>query len=623
MAIVQFTGFEINSSGPFDTDALDSTCSVQSSIVRTGNYAMRCNCITTQQGNAAIRPYGSTGGFVNASVATSYVQFYFRYATKPASNYERIFYCQDGDTPNAKLSILLDSAGKLRLLDKSNAQIGSAGATTLSADTWYKINVKIGTGASAAYELKINDVTELSGTADLHTGNATGIYMGKFADLNSQTVDFYYDDVVWDDAAYPAGNAEVKLLLPVANGSTMSWTNGTNTSDYTQVDENPPDVADYIMSLTSGAPQIALFDMESCASKSVTGTILSVKLLTQTRENTNVTSSTKSRIKSGGSNADTSASNGNTVAQSRNLIQNTNPATGMAWTTTTLDAAEFGVVEDNNVAVRASFVYAMVVYLPSTSTNYTMTADQASFSLTGQTSLLKIGRKMLATYATFALTSQTVLLKIGRKILAVFGSFTLNGQNVALRSTRKIVAALGSFTLSGQTVILRYGKTMGAAYGSFILTGQNVLLKLGRKMTAVQGSFTLSGQTALLKLGRRMQAVYGIFALNGQNVLLKLGWKMQAVYTTFTLTGQTVLLKVGRKITAVYGTFTLTGQSILFHIAVKMYAIYGQFTLTGQSVLFAVNGLYVRWTTAVKNAVATLANRAKNSSTWTNRDKTL
>lgn len=271
----------------------------------------------------------------------------------------------------------------------------------------------------------------------------------------------------------------------------------------------------------------------------------------------------------------------------------------------------------------AQIAFALIEDTSPPSSNYPITAAQGSFTLTGQSTLLKVGRKMLAAYATFTLAGQNALLKLGKGMSVTYGSFVLTGQSVLFHIAMRMLAAYTTFALTMQTVIMRYGKIMSASVGNFVLTGQDILLKLGWKIAAAYGSFALTGQNAALHYGRLMSAAMGSFVLTGQNVLLKLGWKMQAAYTTFTLTGQTVLLKVGRYISAAYGSFTLTGQDILFHIAVKMYAIYGTITLTGQTVLFAVNGLYVKWTNTIKNAVATITNRTKNSSTWTNRDKTL
>jgi hypothetical protein len=107
---------------------------------------------------------------------------------------------------------------------------------------------------------------------------------------------------------------------------------------------------------------------------------------------------------------------------------------------------------------------------------YTLAADGATFTLTGQASGLKAARKMVSASATFALT----------------------GQDVALKAARKLVAGNGAFTLTGQDVTLTYSPgvtySMTADSGAFTLTGGAVAFKAARKLTADAATFTLTGQ---------------------------------------------------------------------------------------------------------------------------------
>lgn len=631
--ILNFTGFEEGTNnnqgnGYHDTNPFAGTEATYDTVtVRTGTYSMKVAKVGAAIGSMRFPCKIQTDGRTDTndgSYANLYMQFAFRYSSKPASASEDIAYVEDINSRVMHLRI--DSAGKLSLYAANGTtQIGSTGATILSANTWYVIRLYLGTGTSAQYNLYIDGVLELSGTTST-PDNKRLVGLGCVADRNTADYTAYFDDLIVTSNDFPDLTSAVKVIKPTANGSTQTWTAGTNSSDYAEVDEIPRDdgTVDYCMTPSNGTnPNVGLFAMQDCATVGITGTILALKARIITIENAANSSATKIRVKSGVTTSESTTLNGSTSLQGRQRLLILNPDTSTAWTTTTVDAVEVGAVEDNNVAVRLTNVMAYILYVPSTSVDYPIVISQGSFTLTGQSAALKIGRKIIAAYAAFTLTGQNALLKLGKGMQAVYGSFTLTGQNAILRIAMRMIAAQGSFTQTMQTVIMRYGRTMVAGFETFVLTGQTALLKLGWKITAAQGSFSLTGQDILLKIGKYMAAAVGSFVLTGQDILLKLGWKMAAAYTTFTLAGQDILLKVGRNIVAAYGAFTLTGQDILFHIAMRMQAVYGQITLTGQTVLFAVNGLYVRWTTAVKNAVATLANRAKNSSTWTNRDKTL
>lgn len=675
MAILNFVGFEQgnnrSTNGSDEHQPPTSGASVQSTIKKNGTYSMEFDKVTTATPFVAF-PIGylSNGLSTNdAGILTCYFTGYFRYTSKPASGNDTVWHMQGGG--NDMLSLNLASDGTLKLYKGttgSQVLLGTS-STSLSQDTWYRIGIKVVADTSGSYELKINGSSEISGSSGWDT-NAPAlniIYLGNIYDRNSLSFKFYWDDVVADDANYIDVDYAVGILKPNANGSTMTWNGGTGASDYTQVDEIPVDDADYVTSPNSGAPNVALMNFQSRSDAGITNsTIYAIKAVIITKEQNSATSATLIRVRSGSTNSDSGTLNGTTSTQGRNRVLSTDPDTGSAWTNSAVDAIEAGAVENNNVLVRMVNAMVYVLYAVSTSVNYPMTASQGSLTLTGQSALLKIGKKLLAVFGSFALSGQTVLLKLGRKMLAVFGSFALNGQNAILKSTRKIVASLGTFTLTGVAVGLRIGKGILATYGTFALNGQNAIITSTRKIVVVYGSFVLSGQNAILRVGKMlqavfgsfvltsqsvnfrlnrlltaiygqfaltgqavglfkgkiMQAVYGTFALTSQSTLFKFGRKMLATYTTFTLAGQSAILKLGKGIIASTGTFVLTGQSILFHVALKLRAVYGQFTLNGQVVRFALNGLYIRWNNAVKNS-ATYQNIAKNVASWVNRNKNL
>lgn len=216
-------------------------------------------------------------------------------------------------------------------------------------------------------------------------------------------------------------------------------------------------------------------------------------------------------------------------------------------------------------------------------TNYTLAASNGSFTLTGQTTALKVGRKLTAAQASFTLTGQSANTLKGFKLTAAQASFTLSGQAASFPVTRKLTAAQATFTLSGQAAALQKGFTLSAAQASFTLTGQAASLKAGLKLTAAQASFTLTGQSAGLYKGKTLTAVVGTFALTGQSATLKTARLLTASQTTFTLTGQSSSLLKGRTLTAGQASFTFTGQSTALSRTYNLACQYGTLTLSGQA----------------------------------------
>jgi hypothetical protein len=379
MAVVAFTGFEHG-----DTSELNATAggtTVQSTTKRTGGYGLK---ILSATANAAtygeLTGYAADGTFAVYSVATVYHRFYFQYATKAGSGSEIIAASLDsGNT--VKGAIALTSTGVLTY--RNAAGVLATGSTTLTANTWYRIEFRCGTGASANYELKIDGTSEVSGTGDLGTNNNAKLRIGKAVNTDGWAIEYYFDDVYLDDAAYP-GIGECKVMLPNGEGSTAQWTvgaGGAGTGDYTDVDEIPTNTdTDYIQK-SSAASQTHLVAFESSSSAGISGTINAVKFMARIRESSNSTSASGVRIRSGSTNSDSSTRNGSTSYVWQGRCLGTDPADSSAWTTSDLDGIEAGVIDTASITtVRCTTMILSVDYVPSTGNVYN---DTLTESVTG------------------------------------------------------------------------------------------------------------------------------------------------------------------------------------------------------------------------------------------------
>lgn len=369
MATVNLTGFESGVLlGEIDSNPGTVAATINTATVRTGTYS--CNAATSLTDTSYITIGGITAAGLSTlgvPIATSYVQFWFRFSALPALLREPI-YKVINDSGGVKAYLKLSSTGKLEAYNFSNV-LDATGATTLVVDTWYRIEFKCSTGVGAtAYEVRINGNSEISDTMDTDSVGAGSWQFGRTEAVGAtNSVNFFYDDIYISDSAFLAGNVAVKVMYPDANGSTMSWTSGTGASDYTQVDTIPVADAEYVMSPTTGNPNVALFDLISTATAGISNNISSVKGYIRTRENTSVTSATFIRIHSGSSDADSSTRNGTTTVAVQAKIADVDPATSAAWTSTALDAVEVGAVENNAVSTRCSSALLFVAYLPATS----------------------------------------------------------------------------------------------------------------------------------------------------------------------------------------------------------------------------------------------------------------
>lgn len=368
MAILNITGFETGDASEA-VGGLSGTASIVTSPVRTGTYALRCNPTTTGTGFTSIQSHSSTTGAAASFTPNThrYLRFYFRYATKPSSNHEIICQISSGSGRGAThLEVRLDSSGNLRAYRSTTAL--ATGATVLAANTWYRIEVKRELGTNAAWEVKIDGVSEISGTANFGASTGTTLAIGKILNRNSNTVDFFFDDVSVSDSGYPGAGA-VLALLPNANGNYQTWSIGAGAgSHYENVDEVPHDSDTTYLLSSLGSGDAETEALQATATVGISGTIAVAKSVAIAKRNGGTNGAVRLRLRSGSTDSDTSADATTTASYALlGRIYETDPATSSAWTTSGLDAVETGLIERSTTnASRLTFTALMVDFVAST-----------------------------------------------------------------------------------------------------------------------------------------------------------------------------------------------------------------------------------------------------------------
>jgi hypothetical protein len=229
----------------------------------------------------------------------------------------------------------------------------------------------VGTGASAAWEVKINGTSELSGsTANLTTVNNGSIRLGKPANRNGSGYEAYFDDVAFDDSAYPGAGA-VAVIRPNADGNYTAWT-----VLYTDVDDlvsqagNDGDTTKWS---TSDDPNKETAALESCATAGISGTINAVKTITVVKRTAGTTTNIQHmlRVTSPGT-ADTNLTDYLTTASYVLLasVRVVNPSGGAAWAIAGVDSLEVGVMHNQSQSRQAdcTLVCAMVDFTAAADT---------------------------------------------------------------------------------------------------------------------------------------------------------------------------------------------------------------------------------------------------------------
>lgn len=374
------SGFETNSvTAGIEWTTIHSTPSIQTSVVRSGTYALEI----TSLGSTSIKGLRYQFGAANGN-GPFFLRIYFRYAAAPSAANQIMQFLDSSAVMRA--AIELNSDGTLQLRDEDGT-IGSP-SSALVADTWYRVELMVDiSGAGGAHIV----TARIDGTNFATASNrniSTGVNLirigGNLAGEAQTTGDWFFDDVAVNDAtgsfqtSWP-GSGKVIMLVPNAAGEANAWLNTAGgagaSTNFQLVDEIPPnDGTDLVQSNTLNA-----VDMYNVTNNSLgfTDTVNLVSLMVRMRNNTS-DAVTSFRVR-----AEKAA--GGTVSESADIIPNsatwrtndpgavkTSPLTlyqdpdAMNWSKTTLDSLQAGVkltaAGTNNVQVSA--LYVMVDYTP-------------------------------------------------------------------------------------------------------------------------------------------------------------------------------------------------------------------------------------------------------------------
>ena len=216
---------------------------------------------------------------------------------------------------------------------------------------------------------------------------------------------------------------------------------------------------------------------------------------------------------------------------------------------------------------------------------YTLTAAQASFTLTGQSNAFKRALRVVASAASFTLTGVSAVVGRVLRMSADGGAFSLTGLSAGLSRARTLIGNTGAFSLSGQGASIVASRKLTAAGASFSWSGTATTLRVGRKIVAETASLILSGGAASLTKVRRLAADTGSFVLTGIGAGLTASRRLGAQSATFTLAGVSTGLARVRTLSANAGAFALHGVS-----AGLSYVAGATFRLTAEPLALLLTG---------------------------------
>lgn len=249
---------------------------------------------------------------------------------------------------NRQVQLVLESvtSSTFKWVIKVNDVELDSTTTTFPVQVWQYVEFKVTIHNTAgAYELRVNQVNEMSGsavdTSELGSGGADIIRY--FSDDGDHQVDdmFILDSTGAQNNDF-LGDSVIEGHLPTGDGALSQWTPSTAGAHYVLIDDPAtadPDDSDFVSSSTVTNIDLFSFDVITF----ITGTIFGTQLNIDARLDTAGDRDVKGKIRSGGTNYDggTFTVNGLTFSTFLDIIE-LDPDTAAAWTISGLDAAEFG-----------------------------------------------------------------------------------------------------------------------------------------------------------------------------------------------------------------------------------------------------------------------------------------
>lgn len=297
---------------------------------------------------------GGTNGFRYASIsanehATFIVGAAFRRNSTLSSSPGLFTFSSDGNA-TTHITVGVDNSGKLYVKRGSSTgtSLGTESGFTLGlANVWHYVEAKItlsDTVGVAVVRVDESIVINLSAQDTKNAGTKTVfdnimVFDGGGA-LTIDCDDFYICNGAGSVNNDFMGDIKIETLYPNGNGnsSQLVGSDADSTNNYQLVDETPPNTTDYVGSATTDQK-----DTYAYGNTTIAGNVKGIQVNTYAQKTDAGARSFCPVIRRSSTDYDgTDTPVGTGFAIYEQLYEN-DPSTSAAWTTTNVDAAEFGV----------------------------------------------------------------------------------------------------------------------------------------------------------------------------------------------------------------------------------------------------------------------------------------
>jgi hypothetical protein len=149
----------------------------------------------------------------------------------------------------------------------------------------------------------------------------------------------------------------------------------------------------------------------------------------------------------------------------------------------------------------AGFIF--IAYSFAGGGGYTVTANNGSYTVAGQTANVLFGRLVTANQGAYTVAGQTANFFLGRLVTADQGAYSVAGQTATVVYTPGggayvVIADNGAYTVTGQNASLLRARLLLADNGAYAITGQNATLLHNKILVSDNGYYNVAGQSATI-----------------------------------------------------------------------------------------------------------------------------
>lgn len=216
-------------------------------------------------------------------------------------------------------------------------------AAVLVPGAWNYIEIKVNVADAGSYEVKVNGVQVLVDASEDMSSGGSIAYLAVHCNSNNRWDDLYLLDSTGTYLNDFIGDCKVECLSPqtdaVAVGSNAGLTPSTSTDHGALVDELPPnDDTDYNYGVAAG-----LKDTYNYPSVATTGVVYAVQATARVKKSDSATKTFAQVARVGGSDYDGATTTLATGYGEFQQIWEKRPSDNSDWTTSDVNAAEFGL----------------------------------------------------------------------------------------------------------------------------------------------------------------------------------------------------------------------------------------------------------------------------------------